>query len=150
MQFGVEFAQLLDGFEQNFALVSQLSYDQLLSNMFEVFRMSILCTKHPGFAEEKEWRIIYSPSIHESLRIKPDLFSFGGVPQRIFKIPLENVLEEGLFGIQVNELIDRVIIGPTNFPFEIKEALGIALETKGVDQPLGMIWISEIPLRQNA
>lgn len=147
MQFSVEFAKLLDGFELGAAILSQLTEDQLLSNMFEVFRMATLCTKHPGFAEEREWRIIYSPSLHESARIKADLFTFDGVPQRIFKIPLKNVPDEGLFGIEVRELIDRIIIGPTEFAGEIREALSVVLDTKGVDQPLGMIWVSDIPLR---
>ncbi|WP_165448589.1 DUF2971 domain-containing protein [Rhizobium leguminosarum] len=147
MQFSIEFQRLLDGFEKGKAIISQLTEEQLLGNMFEVFRMATLCTKHPGFAEEREWRIIYSPSLHESARIKADIFTFDGVPQRIFKIPLKNVEEEGLYGIQVHELIDRIIIGPTEFAAEIREALGIVLEKKGVDQALGMIWISDIPLR---
>ncbi|WJR68132.1 DUF2971 domain-containing protein [Neorhizobium sp. CSC1952] len=146
-QFTNEFANLMEGFEQGGSLLSQLSEEQLISNMFEVFRMAVLCTKHPGFAEEREWRIIYSPSLHESTRIKPDIFTFDGVPQRIFKIPLKNVEAEGLFGIEIRELIDRIIIGPTDFAVEIKEALGIVLDAKGVENPLGRIWISDIPLR---
>ncbi len=147
MQFSEEFVRLLEGFERGMTVLSAMSEDELLGSIFEVFRMATLCTKHPGFAEEREWRIIYSPSMRESLRIKPDLFTFDGVPQRIFKIPLKNVVDEGLYGIEVREVLDRIIIGPTDFAVEIKEALGIALETKGVEQPLGMIWISDIPLR---
>ncbi|MDL2409975.1 DUF2971 domain-containing protein [Rhizobium calliandrae] len=146
-QFSIEFANTLDGFEQNFALIVQLSEEQLLGHMFEVFRMAVLCTKHPGFAEEKEWRIVYSPSMYESTRIKPDIFTFNGVPQKIFKIPLKSVESEGLVGIEVAQLIDRIIIGPTSFPVEIKEALGTVLQTRGIENPYGMIWMSEIPLR---
>lgn len=147
MQFSEEFVRLLEGFEKGKAVLSAMSEDELLGSLFEVFRMATLCTKHPGFAEEREWRIIYSPSMGESARIKPDIFTFDGVPQRIFKIPLKNVPDEGLYGIEVPEVLDRIIIGPTDFAVEIKEALGVVLETKGIEQPLGMIWISDIPLR---
>ncbi|WLS03106.1 DUF2971 domain-containing protein [Shinella oryzae] len=147
MQFSDNFSGLLNGFEEAEQLIDTLSEDSLLGHLFEVFRMATLCTKHPGFAEEKEWRIIYSPSLGESLRITQDIFTFGGVPQKIFKIPLKNFPEEGLYGIEVKELVERIIVGPTEFPVEIKEALAVALEAKGVEQPLGMIWISDIPLR---
>lgn len=146
-QFSFQFEQLLSGFEEGNAILSSMSEDQLLASLFEVFRMAVLCTKHPGFAEEKEWRIIYSPSLNESLRIKPDLFTFDGVPQRIFKIPLQNIPEEGLYGLNVNEVLERVIIGPTEFAIEIREALGVVMESKGIKDALGMIWISDIPLR---
>lgn len=147
MQFSAEYEKLLEGFESNIELIDQLDENQLLGRMFEVFRMAVLCTKHPGFAEEREWRIIYSPSLHESARIIPDIFSFNGVPQKIFKIPLKSVPEEGLFGIEVGQLVERIIIGPTEFPVEIKEALGSVLESKGIELPYGMIWISDVPLR---
>lgn len=147
MGFSAEFSRFLDSLEQNAEIIGALGEEQLLSHMFEVFRMAVLCTKHPGFAEEREWRIIYSPSLSESARIKEDIFTFDGVPQRIFKIPLKNVADEGLYDIEVPELIDRIIIGPTEFAVEIKEALSIILQRKSVDQPLGMIWISDIPLR---
>lgn len=146
-QFSDEFSSLIEGLEKGKSILSAMSEDELLGSLFEVFRMATLCTKHPGFAEEREWRIIYSPSMSESLRIKADLFTFDGVPQRIFKIPMQNVVEEGLYGIEVREVLDRIIIGPTNFAVEIKEALGVVLESKGVEQPLSMIWISDIPLR---
>lgn len=147
MQFSAQFSKLLEGFEAAEKIIGTLSEEMLLGHLFEVFRMATLCTKHPGFAEEREWRIIYSPSLHESVRIKQGLFTFNGVPQKIFKLPLKDVPQEGLYGIEVKDLVERIIVGPTEFPVEIKEALAIALEERGVERPDSMIWISDIPLR---
>lgn len=146
-QFELQYEQLLQGFEDNFLLLRDLGEDQLLHRLFEVFRLATLCTKHPGFAEEREWRIIYSPSLYESAKIRPAVFTFNGVPQKIYKIPLKNVPEEGLYGIEVAELVERVIVGPTQFPLEIREALAIALSEKGVSNSLDIIYVSDIPLR---
>ena len=40
--------------------------DYLVSQIFEVFKTYALCSKHPGFAEEREWRIVYNPSLNKS------------------------------------------------------------------------------------
>ncbi|WP_320290787.1 hypothetical protein [Mesorhizobium album] len=64
------------------------------------------------------------------------------------KIPLADVPEEGLTGITVPELVDRVIIGPTNFPFEMREAIVELLAAKGVEDAESQVIVSDIPLRQ--
>ncbi|MEY9629914.1 DUF2971 domain-containing protein [Sinorhizobium fredii] len=145
--FSHSFGLFLDGLQRYEPLIRKLGEDQVLAHMFEVFRMATLCTKHPGFAEEREWRIIYSPSFRESARIKADIQSIGGVPQKIFKIPLKDVPEQNLVGIELGEFIDSIIVGPTQFPSEIKEALAALLESKGVEKARDRIVISDIPLR---
>ncbi|MGV0818902.1 DUF2971 domain-containing protein [Martelella sp. AMO21009] len=146
-QFGRHFEEVLNGFEEHLNIILELGEQQLLARIFEVFRMAMLCTKHPGFAEEREWRIIYSPSFVESAHITPGIFTFNGVPQKIFKIPLKNIPEQNLLGIEIPELLDRVIVGPTQFPVEIKEAIGSVLAEKKIAEPYEMIHISDIPLR---
>lgn len=146
-QFSDQYKILLDNIESNLPYILKLSLEQLLAHFFEVFKMATLCTKHPGFAEEREWRIIYSPTLRESQKIKAGVVSISGVPQRIYKIPLKNVHEQGLFGIEVRELLERMIIGPTQFPIEIKEALMSVLNEKGIENPYDLIKISDIPLR---
>ncbi|MFS8051548.1 DUF2971 domain-containing protein [Rhizobium sp. BR 317] len=147
IQFSEEFGRVLDGFVENLEFVHNLGEQRLISQFFDMFRMATLCTKHPGFAEEREWRIIYSPSLLESTRIKPDIQSVGGIPQKIYKIPLKNVPEEQLLGIELHELIDSIIVGPTQFPTEIKEALVSLLESRKVIDASMKVVISDIPLR---
>jgi hypothetical protein len=45
-----------------------------------MLRLAVLCTKHPGFAEEKEWRIVYSPDLEKSNRISKEIVSIRGAP----------------------------------------------------------------------
>ena len=74
----------------------------------------MLCTKHPGFHEEKEWQVIYSPKFERSEYLKDDLQVIRGTPQPIVEIPLKNIPQEGFFGAAIPEILDRIIIGPQN------------------------------------
>jgi hypothetical protein len=71
----------------------------------------------------------------------------AGVPQRIFKILLHNDAEAGLTGLDPNELLDRIVIGPTPYPFAMHEAFASALTDAGVVDAGKRIVISQIPVR---
>jgi hypothetical protein len=64
------------------------------------------------------------------------------------KIPLKDVPEEGLIGLNLPQLIDRVIIGPSRFPVGIHDALLALLTEAGVENPVSKIIVSDLPLRQ--
>lgn len=145
--FVQEFHLFLNGIERNAELVKSLGAETVIARMFDVFRIAMLCNKHPGFAEEQEWRIIYSPRFMASQRIKPDIQSIGGVPQKLYKIPLKNQPEENLTGIEIHEIVDSIIVGPTQFPVEIAEALVEVLTSKGMQDASKKVVISDIPLR---
>jgi hypothetical protein len=110
------FVQVLDNIETDADFVRSLGEQQAQGNMFAALRYAVLCTKHPGFHEEREWRVIYSPRFERSERITSSVESIGGIPQSICSIPLRDVPEEGLYGLAPPAFIDRVIIGPTRFP----------------------------------
>jgi hypothetical protein len=46
------------------------------------------------------------------------------------------------------QLIDRIIIGPTEFPEAIKEAFTDILANSGVSSPEAKVVVSDIPLRR--
>ena len=50
-----------------------------------------------------------------SKRLEQDVKIINGVPQIIYKIPLFNALEEGLDGIEIPQILDRIIIGPSEY-----------------------------------
>lgn len=70
-----------------------------------------------------------------------------GVPQNVYKIPLKDIPEEGLVGIEPVSLIDRIIMGPSQFPFEIAEIFFEKLRNIGAKDPGSLVQISGIPLR---
>jgi hypothetical protein len=148
IEFEKQFELLLDGIDSEADFLRERGENLVLNDIFATFRAAILCTKHPGFHEEREWRVIYSPTFARSDRITTDIVTINGVPQPVCKIPLRDVPEEGLKGLEIPTLIDRVIIGPTEYPNVIREAFTGALTRAGVADAVQRIVVSDIPLRR--
>jgi hypothetical protein len=146
-QFQVEFEQMTKGITDNTAFVKGRGESNVLGSVFDAFRYATVCTKHPGFREEREWRVAYNPKWEQSSRIVQAVETIRGVPQIVQKIPLVDVPDEGLVGISVPDLVERVIIGPTNFPWEIREATIEMLSACGVKDAADKVIVSDIPLR---
>jgi hypothetical protein len=110
-----------------------------------MFRFAAVSTKHPGFAEERELRVVCSPSLGKSKHLIKDIEVIQGVPQPVYKIPLEDIPEEKLSGVTIPDLIDRIIIGPTRDPLAMAEAFSDLLAKADVD-PSNKVFVSYIPL----
>jgi len=108
---------------------------------------SIVCLKHEGFHEEKEWRVIHSPKRTPSPFIDSSIEVISGLPQRVYKIHFKNDSASGLTGLEPDEVIDRIIIGPTQFPWVMGEAFVSALRDAGVKDPEKRVFASQIPVR---
>lgn len=147
-QFKLEFSELVDSIEANSGFLREQGSDEVKNHLFNAFRYAALCTKHPGFHEERELRIIYAPKMHASDRMIADVQTISGVPQPIYKIPLKNIPESGFVGVELPQLLDRVIIGPTQFPVAVAEAFEQALTKVNVSDAARKIFVSDIPLRQ--
>jgi hypothetical protein len=147
MQFSEAVSIVAENISQGHEYVSSLPRETVKNLLFTVFRFAILCTKHPGFAEEQEWRIVASPTLQKSELLESAIAVVRGVPQPILKIPLQNFPNHQIAGLSVPELINRVIIGPCDFPQVTYRALWTALSDSGVESPEGIIVRSEIPLR---
>lgn len=111
-----------------------------------LFRFAI-ATKHPGFAEEKEWRLFYRPTERTSPGMTEETVVLGGVPQKIYKLRLANEPENGLHGADIPSLLDRIIVGPTEFPYVSYQAFAGVLTDLGVENAAEKVVLSDIPLR---
>jgi Protein of unknown function (DUF2971) len=145
--FEAEFIKLFASISENATILKSIGEESVIDLIFNSFRYAVLCTKHPGFREEREWRVIYSPKYEKSGRLIEDFQTIGGTPQRIFKLPLKNVPDEGFFGAEIPELVDRVIVGPTKYPYEIREAIVSCLLKRGLVDVENRVVVSDIPLR---
>ena len=108
-----------------------------------VFRMlyfGSVSIKNPCFREEWEWRLVYSPHLYPSEFLREGCESILGVPQRIYKIPLQDIP-----GLEPASIIDRIIIGPTQYWDALNDAFTDELRKFGVAQP--HVYSSNIPLR---
>lgn len=145
--FSREFLAIANGMQLAPDLLRNLGKERVFSLAFTMFRFAVLCTKHPGFHEEREWRVVYSPTMEASEMIAPSIEVVGGTPQRVYKIPLRNAPEAGLRGMEIPEILDRIIIGPTQYPGAIYQAFFTLLQDAGVSNPENRIVMSDIPLR---
>jgi hypothetical protein len=146
--FQTEFQRLSDNVSSESGFLRSLGRDAMKAHIFDVFKTAALCTKHPGFHEEREWRVVYSPTMERSDRLAKEVQVIDGTPQTIFKIPLKNFPEEGLRGAEPAELLDRLIIGPTLHPTATRDALVDVLEAVGVPDAPAKVVVSDIPLRK--
>lgn len=146
--FEIELNRVIENIEGNIDFIKEGGRDELYSSLFHAFRTSMLCTKHPGFSDEREWRIVYAPQLSSSDRIIPSVELIRGVPQIVHSIPFKDYPEEGLTGAELPDLIDRVIIGPTEFPYQLRQAMVSLLTDAGVAGADSKVFVSTIPLRQ--
>ncbi|UWR50171.1 DUF2971 domain-containing protein [Phaeobacter inhibens] len=147
-EFFDEFQSVVQNLEDNFSLFSQLSRQELRERLFNAFHFAVLSTKHPGFAEEKEWRVIHSPKVHPSKHIQPSVRCVSGVPQKVYDLKIRNYPDEDIKGATLPEFLHKIIIGPTQYPYPIYDALVSELEAAGVAAPESKVVVSDIPLRR--
>lgn len=149
VEFEEEIQRVADNIAANFEFVRKLDRNHLIGLIVNTFRFAVLSTKHLGFKEEREWRVIYTPGLGGETRLQSAIETVNGVPQPVYKLPLKNIPELGLEGIEVREILDRVIIGPTNYARVIKEAFVRTLVRLKVENARDKVVISEVPLRGN-
>jgi hypothetical protein len=121
--------------------------DEIIGYFFVLLRAIAMCTKHPGFHEEKEWRIMHTRGLDEQGALTLNVESVNGVPQPVFKIPLKDHAQSGMLGISIPDILERVIIGPTQYPLAVYDALVIELTAIGVKDADKKVVYSNIPLR---
>ena len=109
--------------------------------------LAAIGTKHPGFAEEKEWRIFFRPTEHPNSILSKKVVVIDSVPQVIWALPLQDDPDNGLHHADIPSLLDRIIVGPTTYPYVSARAFVELLEMAGVDQASRKVVVSDIPLR---
>ena len=130
------------------ALLRRMRSEEVAEFTLGALRDAVLCTKHPGFAEELEWRLIHSPRVASSVRVPCELITIGDQPQTVHMIPLCDIPAEGLHGLEPNTLVERIIIGPTATPDPTREALVETLRLAGASDAEQRVVVSAIPLRR--
>jgi len=137
----------IDAVETSIEQLQDLSYEDIANTIFWWLLALSVSLKHPGFYEEREWRVIYFPEMEKSEVIEEAVASVRGIPQIVQKIPLKDDADAGLHGASPNSLIKKLIIGPTEFASTIRAALIRQMKDAGVEGPESKVFISDIPLR---
>lgn len=146
-QLGERIAEVIQKVKANEAYLQSVDRQQVLMKAFFMLLLGVVCLKHEGFVEEREWRIIYYPKRLYTPLIPPASEVIDGVPQIVYKLPLEIPSTPELPGINIPSLIDRVIIGPNQYPLVMSEVFVEALRSAGVPDAERRVYISRIPIR---
>lgn len=144
-----ELVKIKEGILRNIRFVQSLKREHLKQIIFNAFRYAAICTKHPAFKEEHEWRVVANPSFHNNPRLNKSIEIIGGIPQKVIKIELKDYPNEGLYGLQPPDFIERVMIGPCQYPSTLQQSLVTLMESAGIDKPYEKIMVTGIPLRPN-
>jgi hypothetical protein len=139
-----EIDMVIKNIRENAEFLKLLSRAQIIDAVFSMLLTSVLCLKHEGFHEEREWRVIHAPRRTPSSIMESSTEVIKGVPQIVYKIPLDsNLLQD----ISLPKLFDRVIIGPSPYPWAMYEAFTHALTEAGIVDAGAHVFTSNIPIR---
>jgi len=146
-EFAEQLLNVASSIAENQDWLASQGEEDLLQRVVLMLIFSAVSLKHVGFKEEREWRVVHLPGLYASERLIDDHVVVNGVPQPVFKIPLANIPEENFTGVEPHELIDRIIIGPTQYPIAVRSTFVSLLHKLGVPNPGDRVVCSGIPLR---
>lgn len=117
--------------------------------IFKKFLITVLSMKHKGFQEEREWRILCNSSIYMSPPneiLKEKRVEVNGAPRIIKTLNFADAQYKNIM-FNMNDLIYKVIIGPSNNAEQLREIFVNALSDNGVKNADDKVICSNIPIR---
>jgi hypothetical protein len=142
-----EIKNVISNIKRESAYLGSLDRWTIIHYVFLMLIAAVTCLKHEGFREEREWRVLYSPGRTPSSLMEKATVAIGGVPQVIYKIPLDAGVSSILADLDLTTLLDRIIIGPTPYPLVMYGAIVERLKEIGVQDADKRVFISGIPIR---
>jgi len=127
--------------------LKQCPKESVTNHIYSAFINMAICTKHPGFQEEQEWRVIYNPKLMKSDYIFSEIESVDGVPQEIFKIKLEKINKENI-DLSISSFINKIIIGPSNHAVVMQQSFIKLLKRAGCTNAETKVYCSKIPFQK--
>ena len=118
-------------------------------SFFHALKIFALTTKHDGFREEKEWRLIYIPEIDSKKLLMPHLsYAIGvrGVEPKL-KFNLKAVADRLKLAEQLKDTLVQIILGPTVSSHLSVLATKRMLEKINKPELCDRVVASSIPLR---
>ena len=146
-QVDAEILGVIDNIRANQPLLCTVDRQTLLTMVFAMLLTAVVSLKHEGFHEEREWRVIYAPIRMPSPLMSHSIEVIGGVPQLVYKIPFKGPPPDDLAGLDPPSILDRLIIGPSQYPWAMYQAFVAALQAAGIPEPAKRVFVSGIPIR---
>lgn len=147
----VEIEEVIENIKNNRSFLERVNPDIIAAQVFSMILVNVVCMKHEGFREEREWRSVYFPKCFasevSSRLIESNVEDVAGVPQVVYKIPLDSAFDSVLADLDFFKLFDGLIIGPSKYPYAMYEAFCQELEKIGVVDAALKVRSSDIPIR---
>lgn len=145
----IEMDRVAGRIRENLQYVRSLGADEVSNVVFNALRFAAICTKHHAFKEEQEWRVVATPSLISSEHVKQSIKVVGGIPQPILHIKLQEYPGTGMPSLAPASFVERILIGPCQYPDTVHRALGETLRFLGHPEPFESVQVTNIPLRAN-
>jgi hypothetical protein len=149
-EIATELAEFADCLDARRSQMQACPLDDVLEFCVDWFRITGCTTKHPAFAEEKEWRLL---ALHRHTRVNPllplEVEVIRGVPQNVIKLSLTHQTEPVDFDLSVPRLLKKILIGPCDDPDQIMQALAHDMRNAGVPNDMAHASTTGIPLRRS-
>ena len=140
------FDRLLAFLEDHREEIKRQSKDTFIDIVMSAVEILLVSTKHPGFAEEREWRLVRSKAVGPGYLPNPTTELVGSSINRVHKTAL--VQSEQFSDEDFAQILDRVIIGPTTQPYPSGMAFIELVGTLGPNRMNPPVFHSEIPIRR--
>jgi hypothetical protein len=141
-----QFKLIADGLEKNLDYIKERGRDMTIYSALGMLESAAVSTKHPGFCEEREWRAVSEPRMPLK-RVAQTIETIGGIPKHVQSVRLQNIPEEGFTGLAPADLVNRVLIGPTEAGPAIYGALHEAMEMAEIQDIRKKLFMTNLPLR---
>jgi hypothetical protein len=142
-----EIDRVIQNIHANADFIRTLDPQNVENCVFNMLTAAVACLKHDGFREECEWRVVYSPNRNASPLVESCTEIIGGVPQIIYKLPLDKSVSDTIADLDIAHIFDRLIVGPSPYAWAMYQAFVAALTNAGVSDAGGKVVISGIPIR---
>lgn len=142
--------RIANNIENNIQILESLNDEEIRLSLYNMLVFGVLSLKHPGFKEEQEWRLISIDGGRINLDARDlvsEIETVNGIPQYIKKIPLTYEKKSSENGFSINEILDHIIIGPTQYGLVLFETFYELLSDIGIESPESKIVLSDIPYR---
>jgi len=146
--------EVIGNVRANREYLRMIGRDALVRIIFNTFLFRVVCLKHEGFQEEREWRAIYAPTLGAyapipgpSRLMESSTEVVSGVPQVVYKVPLDASVSDQIADLDFTQIFDHLIIGPTPYPWPIYSAFVDELTKAGVANSAERVLVSGIPIR---
>lgn len=139
--------EVIGNVRDNQKFLRSVARPHVVGIVFNMLVAGVCCLKHEGFHEEREWRVIYAPGRLPSPLIESSIETIGGIPQTVYRLPLDVSVSNTLGELDLSHMFDRLLIGPSPYSWAMYQAFVAELKNAGVADAETRVVSSGIPIR---